>query len=71
MDHIDGMRNFVGDLDVKIFHALDIKEKWNTYKEKSVKFDLDCLHDPLYDSAFLARCSGSENELAFNHTCHV
>ncbi len=29
MNKIDGIRKFVGDLDIKVFHAKDIKNKWN------------------------------------------
>jgi hypothetical protein len=43
LNNIDGVRKCVGDFDIKIFHANDIKNKWNQQQDKIKNFTIDNL----------------------------
>jgi hypothetical protein len=64
LSHIDGERKFIGDLDIKIFHAIDNKTKLNRHQNQAI--DIDWENIPKLDqddSDYIIATSDSDNSV--------
>ena len=64
---IDSIRQHVGDMDIKIFHALDIKNKWKTHEAHQDSPELYITQD---DEEYIKSCSNSDEDFDDMTTGH-
>jgi hypothetical protein len=74
MNNIDGIRKCVGDFNIKIFHAKDIKNKWNQQQDTIENFTIDDLSSILendIDDVVLSEDFDSDNNSSDNNWTYM